>query len=661
MPPLDFEKIKAEGLEVDFLKYSRDGYEALKPEDHYRVKTYGLCAQRHEGYFMMRIRIPGGVIRADQMERIAEMAERFGHGWGHLTTRGNIELHSIKINDFLAIKEALAEVGITTRSSCGHTFRNILGCHQNGICSDQPFDLYPWIQKVHHHVFERADFYNRRLPRRLNVSFSGCMDCSADARINDIGFVARKVEEGEKSLYGFELWVAGSLGTAPRLGHKLKEFITFEEVLPSLEAITELYCIYGERRNAAKARLKFLIESWGFEKFRAEFERLLSELRGKQVPLEPELAMPTLVADKTSFERLPLSEGIYPQRQKGFYRSQFWVPLGEMKAGQMKAIAELSRKFADGKSYHTTRQNMEFHWVKKENLNALLQAMSEVGFRPENSESILNVVACPGTSFCSLAVTSSQGAATVLMKEFKGLAFQSDPDLKNLQVNVSGCPNSCAKHQIADIGFSGGMTDVGGIRRFGYQLYVGGKFNGEVRSGVLIKKGIPDDLVSPTAESVLEIFKEKKIEGESFPDFVDRFGTDTLSKLLEERLALKRPTPTESPISMAPALVELISFDAGGNLAGSVGDWEKGSAKVIRQAGEEIAIFKTAGGFRACQNVCPHAGGFLGEGVVEGEKVTCPLHGWQFSLTNGECLNEPGSDIKVYPVEVREGKVLLKP
>lgn len=552
MAALDFDKIKAEGLEVDFLQYTQEGFEAIRPEDHYRLKTYGVCAQRHEGYFMIRIRVPGGVIRAEQLECIAGLAERYGQGWGHLTTRGNIELHSVRINDFLALTQELAGVGITTRSACGHTFRNILGCHKNGVCPDQLFDLYPWIQKIHHHVFEKADFYNRRLPRRLNVSFSGCASCSADAHINDLGFVSKKILEGEREIYGFELWVAGSLGSAPRLGHKLREFVSFDEVLPALEAITEFYCLYGERKNPARARLKFLVESWGIEKFRAEFEKLLSEFKTKQPPLDEKLACPELLRERAVQNGKPIREGIHPQRQEGLYRVEFWVPLGEMKAIQLRAVAELSRKFADGKAYHTTRQNFEFHWVKLEDIEALLEAMGRVGFHPENSESILNVVACPGTSFCSLAVTSSQGAAQVLMKQMSALSCEKDPELRNLRINISGCPNSCAKHQIADIGFSGGMTEMDGIRRYGYQLYVGGKFNGEVRGGFPIKKGIPDDLVFPVAETILGLFKELKQAQENFPDFVDRMGSEALSTLLDKRLAVKRPAPPESPIEMIP-------------------------------------------------------------------------------------------------------------
>jgi NAD(P)H-dependent nitrite reductase small subunit len=699
MAAVDFEKIKAEGLDVDFVKYEREGFETVKPEDHYRLKTHGLCAQRHEGYFMMRIRIPGGVIRAHQLELIADLAEKHGHGWGHLTTRGNLELHSVKIGDFLAIRERLAGAGITTRSSCGHTFRNILSCARDGVCPDQPFDLYPWVQKIHRHVFERADFYNRRLPRRLNVSFSGCAGCRADARINDIGFVAQRAGEGGAEALGFELWVAGSLGTAPRMGHKLRDFLKFEEVIPALEAVTELYCRHGERKNPAKARLKFLVEAWGIEKFRDEFEKLLAEFREREpgrparadslelppaagtcrpVPsgradslepppaactsrpeLEPELATPLVYHGEAFQERRPLGEGIYPQRQEGFFRVEFWVPLGEMRAHEMKAVAGLAREFADGRIYHTARQNFEFHWVKKQNVEPLLQAMAEVGFRPEHAESISNVVSCPGTSFCSLAVTSSQGAASVLAKEARSLRWDDAPELKRLTVNISGCPNSCAKHQVADIGFAGGMTEVGGIRRYGYQMYIGGKFNGDVRPGILIRKGIPDDLVFPAAESLVEIFRERRLPEEALADFVDRMGAPALAELLEVRLGAKHPVPVESPVSMMPGLANEGATGEPGILVGAVADWEKGPAKIIQQSDETVAVFKTVAGFRACQNVCPHAGGSLGEGLVEGDTVTCPLHGWQFDLKNGTCLNEPGQAVKIYPVEVKEGKVYL--
>ena len=660
MALLDFEKIKQEGLQVDFLKYTQEGYSAVKPDDYYRLKTYGACTQRHEGYFMIRIRIPGGVARADQLERIADLSERLGHGWGHLTTRGNIELHSVKINDFVRLTEELAEVSITSRSSCGHTFRNIMGCHRNGVCQEQLFDLYPWVQKVHNHVFERADFYNRRLPRRLNVSFSGCSGCSADAHINDIGFVSKKINDGTSDIYGFELWVAGSLGSSPRLGYKLRDFVNFDEVLPSLEAITELYCIHGERKNPTKARLKFLLEHWGLEKFSTEFEKLLSELKSKQAALPPELACAQLYEKPTSSETQPLEEGIYPERKAGSYRVEFWAPLGEMRASQMKAIAELALKFADGKVYNTARQNFEFHGVKKENISSLLEAMGAVGFRPENSESILNVVSCPGTSFCSLAVTSSQGAATVLTKEIGRIALDKDPAIREMTINISGCPNSCAKHQVADIGFSGGMTEFGGIRRYGYQLYIGGKFHDEVKAGVVVKKGIPDDMVLPTAESVLDLFQEKRLPEEKFSSFVDRLTPETIGQLLEEKLAKRRPSPMETPIAMVPGMVLEESKKSESLLVGASEEWDKKPSKIISRGGEEVAVFKVGNEFKACQNTCPHAGGSLGEGQVEGEKVTCPLHGWQFNLKTGACVNEPGNDIKTYATEIKEGKVYLK-
>ncbi len=662
MPPFDFVKIKSEGLQVDFVKYTNEGYEAIKPDDRYRLKTYGVCAQKHEGYFMIRIRIPGGVIRADQMERIADLAECFGHGSAHLTTRGNLELHSVKIDDFLTIRDDLAQVGITTRSACGHTFRNILCCHRNGVCLKQPFDLYPWVQKIHNHVFERADVYNPRMPNRMNVSFSGCVDCSADAVINDIGFVAKRVCEGDKETHGFELWAGGSLGKAPQLGQTLKEFITFEEVIPALEVITELHCSYGDHKNAlVKGRLKFLVAKWGFDKFREEFEKLFAAFKAKQLPLPPELAEPQGFEEVTMATAPSFGEGIYSQRQEGFLRVQFWVPLGEISARQLRQVAVLSHQFADGRAYHTTRQNFEFHWVKKEDVNSLVQAMEQIGFSPRHSESILNVVACPGTSFCSLAVTSAQGAAQVLMNQFGSLALDGDPDFKDLAINISGCPNSCAKHQIADIGFSGGLTELDGIRRFGYQLYVGGRFNGSVKEGIQIKKGLSDDMVLPCVESLLEMFKERKLAGEKFPDFIERLGTETLIHFLNEKLTSKRPAPPESPIPMSPREKRGKTQDGTQVSVGTSQEWETVTSKIFSAFGDEVAVFKTPEGFRACQNICPHAGGSLGEGSVDREVVTCSLHGWQFDLKSGACLNEPGNDIKIYRVEVKEREVFLKP
>jgi nitrite reductase (NADH) large subunit len=519
---MDTAKIKAEGLEVDFERYRREGFSVILPNDLYRLKTYGYCSQKQEGYFMRRIRVPGGEITAPQLEQVARLAEEYG-GWAHITTRHNLELHWTRIEDSEKIDSALKEVGLTTRSACGHTFRNITACEQAGICENEILDVRPWVKIVHNYVIDNSAILNRKLPRRLNVYFAGCEGCCGYAKVNDIGFVAIRGKYQGTTIPGFELWVGGSLGAKPYLSHKLLDFVSPEQVLPAVQTIIEIYTRHGHIKESANPRLKVLIDEWGFDRFREEF---LSLFRPRTIPKD---IVEILSYSNNNGHSSQLSEeGIYPQQQEGYYRVVVRVPLGELTAKQALALSRICLEYGDGKLRTTKQQNFEFHWVKKEKLSGLLKALREIGLSPKGAGSILDVQACPGTTFCIWGVSDSQGTGDSLIRHIAEKKYMEDEEVRKIRIHISGCPNSCAQHQVADIGLSGSNGK--------YFLYIGGSINGDVRVGKVIRSNITPDEVNLVLDAVIDLYREVREVNEPFSDFVQRIGTEEISKLLSERL-----------------------------------------------------------------------------------------------------------------------------
>jgi sulfite reductase beta subunit-like hemoprotein/bacterioferritin-associated ferredoxin len=561
---LEVERIKREGLGLDFDKIQEQGVLALTEDDFYRLKTYGVCSQKHPGYFMLRIRIPGGRVTARQLTGLADLAETHGRGWGHLTTRQDLELHWVRLEDVPAIWERLEAIGLSTRSACGHTLRNVMACPHAATSPDALIDAQPWAKAVADYFVKRSDLINPAMPNRLNIYFAGCADCATHAQINDIGFAALRHPAGSE--IGFELWVGGSLGAHPALGFKLKKFLAPEDVLPACQTIFEIHTKYGNR-NKAKSRLKFLIEQWGREKFVAVFDRFfeskrsLPENRAFRLPAAADGEKPPVPAKRLRAAVMrPLTgtppEGCLPQRQPGYVRVPIRVPLGEIRATQLVALARVARRYGNGELHFTKDQDVELHWVETRWARRAARMLERAGLSLKGQWSGLGVVACPGTEFCVLAVTNAQGAAKDLLKTLQ----PRDPDaaqlLRGVSIAISGCPNSCAKHQIADIGLAGTMTTVGEERRYSYLLYLGGRIDGEVRLGEVVRKGITEEMVVPTVEAVLTLVAEQRQPGESFQDVIDRVGVQQVGAWLEQRLAPFAPHASEA-VEMIPDLVEV--------------------------------------------------------------------------------------------------------
>ncbi|HYZ93991.1 MAG TPA: nitrite/sulfite reductase [Actinomycetota bacterium] len=519
----DVEGLKSSGdLDVDFDRIVREGYEALTGEDYYRLKTWGVCSQNQAGVHMMRIRIPGGVASSDQLDRVAELAQRCADGTIHLTTRTNVELHGVPTTKLLEVMESLHQAGLTTRAACGHTVRNVLGCPAAGICAEEVLDTRPWVRETHDAVVRRAAEYNTRLPRRLNVSFGGCGDCARHAQVNDIGFVA---VPGPGREPGFAVWIAGSLATTPRVSHALCAYVRAERAVAVMDAVIDVYSEHGFRDN--RARLKYLVEAWGIEKFREAFAEAFEAKTGER-PLFGEPTMPPEPA-------APSDASVLPQRQPGRFRVRVGVPLGDLTPDQVRALASLARDEGDGSVRFSPEQNAEIAWVAEDRIARVLSALSAAGLAAFGAGDVSDVRACPGTTHCVLAVSDSQDAARRIGDVFRSSPPEDDA-VRNMRIHISGCPNSCAQHQASDIGLAGCRVKICGSVREGYQLFVGGRLGRRVRMADRIGR-IDAAAAEDIVRALVELFVERREDGDGFPDVVERLRPAGVAAYLGERFS----------------------------------------------------------------------------------------------------------------------------
>ncbi|GIU85268.1 MAG: ferredoxin--nitrite reductase [Acidimicrobiales bacterium] len=548
-------RAKREGLTLDLDRVAAAGPAALTPDDHYRLKTYGVCAQRHTDLFMLRMRVPGGRLSPRQVSAVSEAARRFGGGWLHLTTRQNVELHSIRLQDVPAIRDLLEPVGLFGRSACGHTVRNVMACPESATSAEVPFDVQPDAEHLSRVLVAESEHLNVRLPSRVNIVFGGCSECSTDALVNDIGLVPT-VREG---LPGYQVWVGGSLGSAPRLAFMLRPFLPREQVPAAVWAIIRWYMDEGDLDRPSKGRLKFVIEEKGEARFRRYFQKLFEQaLESRRIlsedpaaassglgswreatsPPPPELfadPLPSVeVLEPPALDKvlarapsLGWRPGITPERRPGLATITVRIPLGDLLADELEKIAELS---PDGSLVITRDQNLLIRSVPTDEVARVCGELGRLGLGPDGARGAVDVRSCPGLAFCSIAITASQPVALQIEK-----CLSSRLDLpKDFTVAVSGCPNSCARHQAADIGLAGGKVRVGGRVGLGYQLMLGADLaKGVVGEPVLrvLEEEAPSAVVA-AVETWVALRRTGERPGETFR----RVGLDVVASAIAMRL-----------------------------------------------------------------------------------------------------------------------------
>jgi len=508
--------------------------------------SYGLYYQLDHTSHMQRIKVPGGQLSADQLEVLAKITDQYGRGIGHWTTRQDLQIHWVPVEGIVDLYEQLHAVGITTRGACADSVRNVTGCPFAGAAPDEAFDITPYVVAAHEYFLFNP--LNLTLPRKFKIAIEGCPADCAQCPVNDIGAYAKIGADGRR---GFALVAGGGLGAQPFLAVPVAEFIPDEDLLIWFEAIVRVQHRHGERANRNKARMKYVVKRMGHERFRAtveaEAERVAAErgasLREQVRALVAEHRVPpvqhvspTGVAPEPGFARWR-ETNVRPHRDPRLAIVIVQLPLGDVSGEQMRLLARVARQYGNGTLRATNDQNLVLPAVPHAALAAVHAELREAGLDEPSAGTVLDVVSCPGMDYCSLAITRSMGVAERLRSH-----LLDDPDtsdgfparLGRFSVKVSGCPNSCGQHHVADIGLTGhSVSGDDGLQRPYYSLLVGGAVGeGQARIGQRLGRFAEED--TPAAIAALaRYYESERHRGESFPMFVQRVGTAALRSVAE--------------------------------------------------------------------------------------------------------------------------------
>ena len=548
IPQEILEEIETFEDEVARLQSGETPVEMFKP---FRLQ-FGIYGQRQPDVQMVRIKIPFGGLTANQLRRIAELADTYATGVGHVTTRQDIQLHFAPLPQVGTIMRKLAEVDVTTREACANTVRNVTACALAGICPGEVFDVTPYANTVAQHLLRNP--LTQSLPRKFKIAFSGCQSDCALTPIHDVGLLANRNDQGT---IGFKMVVGGGLGSTPRVAKLLREFVPIEELLPSIEACIKVFDNLGNRKNRSKARMKFVIDKLGFDEFKRQWQEAYDVLlkSGATTPIfkllpyqdEAPLIMPTKSSNGTSSNGNGTGNGsngstgaqssfevwrrtnVIAQRQAGFLAAVIKLPSGDMTTEQMYALADFAETYANGNIRTTISQNMIIRWIPESRIHELYDALVSQNLGAPGAEGVEDIVSCPGTDTCGLGITSSKGLARALSELFP--AGETPNDLKGVDVKISGCHNSCAQHHIATIGLHGVGKRIGDHIAPVYELHLGGQVNGTAKIAQLIVK-VPAKNVPAAIQHLLDYYRENREDGESLQAFITRTGKAKLKEQL---------------------------------------------------------------------------------------------------------------------------------
>jgi len=497
----------------------------------------GIYEQRESGTYMLRVRAPGGGILPDQLRRLAFVSATWGNGLLHVTTRQEFQIHRVSLGAILPALRSLAEAGLSCKGGGGNTVRNITSCFESGVCPGEVFDVAPYAVATSERLLD--DPVSFQLPRKYKVAFSACGRDCAGATIHDVGFIAR-VKDGVE---GFAVYVAGGLGSKSRVANLLHEFIPAGDAFLVAEAVKRVFDKNGDRRNKHLARLRFLFERLEPDAFRALYEAEFSALRASSpAPLEIR-PFPKPVAAVASGKPLParnsapafyrwFDANVRPQKQPGYFLVNIPLTVGDLPSDIAEELSGVVASHGDGVLHATQSQNIALHWVPESGLTALFDKLDAIGLASPGVPVLNNLVACAGASTCRLGICLSRGLAKAVHQELTDSDIPLEK-LGDLSIHVSGCPNSCGRHPIANIGFSGGARRVDDRSVPYYSIHLGGRLEeGRTRLGATVG-AVPARNAPALVRNLLAAWQASP-EASDFHQFVDNGGQEIARKLVDE-------------------------------------------------------------------------------------------------------------------------------
>ena len=493
---------------------------------------------------MMRIKIPMGRVNPDQMDVLADLADEYSDEICHITTRQDIQLHFVHIDDTPDLMRRLAAVGITTREACGNTVRNVTGCPLAGVCRDETFDVTPYAEACMSFLLGHPD--TQDFGRKFKVSFSGCQEHACGlASMHDLGLIAVTRTKNGIEQRGFETYVGGGLGAVPHQAKLFDEFLPVEELLPIAQAIARVFARLGEKRNRARARVKFLVAQLGLE----EFKRVVLEERAK-LPDDPRwtaylsnLSENTEQPIKTSHSgddpgtseyQFWLRTNCYQQRQDGYSVITIALPLGDLTSQQLRQLAQIARTYIGDSVRLTVEQNIVLRWVNKADLPSIYQALVQAGLAQPGAGTIADITACPGTDTCKLGIASSRGLSAELQSRFIQKGNSLPQPIEQLRIKTSGCFNSCGQHHIADLGFYGVSRKINGYAVPHFQVVLGGQWLENAGAYGLASVAIPSKHIPEAVDRITKRFADERNQHETFQDYTKRIGRRDFREMLSD-------------------------------------------------------------------------------------------------------------------------------
>ena len=497
----------------------------------FRLQHGAYGTRMTDDYAMVRIKVPAGQIYPNQLEKIAQLSEMYSIGSAHFSTRENIQLHWVILEDVSEIMQSLSDVGMTSREACGNTVRNVMCSPLSGVCKDEIFDATPYAMAI-------AKFMLRNpicqgLPRKFKFNFTCCEKCGM-IRIVDVGLVPQIQEiDGEKRK-GFKIFLGGGLGNRSFVGHQLEDFTPVEDLLYTSMAVIRIFDRMGDRKNLARNRMRYLVNDLGWEKFQNLVLKERAVVKATQSVIVKlniddsinEIQRPISVSDESAsipdgFARWEKTN-VIKQSQSGFNSAFIGLEAGDITANQLRSIAEIIRDYsAEGFARNGFSQDIVIRYVHDDDLKSMYSRLIENGLAKTGSLTMASAVGCSGTTSCNLALTNSHRLAKEVQRKFLELNLDEDDDLKDSTIKISGCPNSCGQHQIATIGFYGGGGRHGTDMFPNYTMSLGGKFDEDSMLGHHTAR-VPVKRVIPVILKIIELFKENKQPDDTLSKWIDR-------------------------------------------------------------------------------------------------------------------------------------------
>jgi sulfite reductase (NADPH) hemoprotein beta-component len=529
---------------------------------------------------MLRVKIPQGVLTADQLDALADVGERYSRGFGHITTRQNVQFHFVKLHEVELAMRRLADAGLTTREACGSSVRNITACPYAGVAHDEPFDVTPYAEALTRYLLRHP--LSSTLPRKFKIAFEGCPVDHIGAGINDLAFRAVASPDGRGR--GFLVTAGGGTSILPTSASLLHEFLPASEILRVAEAVLRVFHRLGDYQHKQRNRMKFLIRAIGWTRWREEYDRELSvcrlsgrvptldiappasEARPEWAPgaspsvghvaarvsagvvtgpgLVPEI-VPVFQAGDDEYARWRVTN-VRSQKQFGYVMAVAAVPLGDLTSGQMRVLGELANAYSDGTIRVTPEQDLLFRWVNATDVRQLYRRLAAAGLGLAEAGTVADVTSCPGAETCRIAVTQSRGLGRLLEAHLR-----ARPDLieaaDGARIKISGCPNGCGQHHVATIGFQGSVRRVGARAVPQYFVMVGGGATDRGATFARLAAKIPARRLPEAVDRLIALYASDKAPGESAPAFFARADLGRVKTVLAdlERLAEAEATPSD--------------------------------------------------------------------------------------------------------------------